>query len=195
MVGHTAGAAVTCLALSVNAGQLISGGEDKQVCIFDVTSRQLIKTITQLGAITNLHLRLISGAKFHPGPKAPKFFADSLKRMISPEDENYCIELLVTEEYTKARQLPKFNFDMCLTGTEAAPTDDEENEDVEMADTPNGTSNSNKSVHKELERLRAENARLKLEAKRLLELKTEAIVTNPKNSKPAKKKGKIGNKK
>lgn len=193
-MGHTAGAAITCLALSVNAGQLISGGEDKQVCIFDVTSRQLIKTITQLGAITNLHLRLISGAKFHPGPKEPKFFADSLKRMISPEEENYCIELLITQEYTKARQPPAFNFDLCSAGSVAGPAveNDEESEDVEMADV-NGTTSNNKSVHKELERLRAENARLKLEAKRLLKLKTDAIVTNPKNSKAIK--GKKGNKK
>lgn len=193
-MGHTAGAAVTCLALSLNGGQLISGGEDKQVCIFDVTSRQLIKTITQLGAITNLHLRLISHTQLHPTNKARQFFANSLNRMISPEDENYRIKLRVTEEYTKARQLSKFNFDMCLTGTEVAPTDDEKNEDVEMADTPNGKS-ENESVHKELENLRSENARLQLEVKRLLELKTEAIVTNPKNSKPAKKKVKIGNNK
>ncbi|KAH8396303.1 hypothetical protein KR222_007691 [Zaprionus bogoriensis] len=186
LVGHTAGAAVTCLALSVNGGQLISGGEDKQVCIFDVSSRQLIKTITQLGAITNLQLRLISGTKFHPGPKEPKFFADSLKRMISPEEENYCIELLVTQEYSKARQPPRPQLDYSCVGRRKTDAESdaaaEEEEDVEMADAG------------ELEQLRAENARLKLEAKRLAALKADAIVTNPRNSgkKKAKKQSKLG---
>ncbi|XP_034101328.1 WD repeat-containing protein 18 [Drosophila albomicans] len=190
-VGHTAGAAITSLALSVNADQLISGGDDKQVCVWDVASRQLIRSIAQLGSITNLHLRLISSSRFHPAPKAAKFFADSLKRVITPPSDDDYIEVLVTEEYEDRQHLEKRNFDDSYfpTGLETDDDDEEEaaaaaateeeqdqdqndDEDEEMAE-PEESQDA--SLLAELASLRAENARLKREAKALVNMKVEQI--------------------
>ncbi|EDV91717.1 WD repeat-containing protein 18 [Drosophila grimshawi] len=204
-IGHTTGSAITCLALSMNAQQLISGGEDKRVCIWDVSSRQLIKSIAQPGAITNLQVRQMNSARFHAGPKPMKFFADSLKRMISPaEDDDYAIELLITGEYAKAPKFSPPNFDNCYDGTDDADSvtipdldeepsaqmavdefenssfDDDDDKDVKMSDTS------------ELEKLRAENARLKLEVKRLTNkvAPTPNPTANLKSAKRSKKRRK-----
>ncbi|EDW32763.1 GL18212 [Drosophila persimilis] len=117
-IGHTVGKPITSLALTMNAQLLVSGGEDKQVCVWDVASRQLMKSIPQNGVITNLRIRLLSPAIFQPQHKQPQLFANSLKRMITPPDVNDYIELLVTNEYPKARAKPKLNFDNCNLGPE-----------------------------------------------------------------------------
>ncbi|XP_030567434.1 WD repeat-containing protein 18 [Drosophila novamexicana] len=214
-VGHTAGTPITCLALAVNGNQLISGGEDKQVCIWDVGSRQLVKSISQPGAITNLHVRLIGNAMFHPGPKVHKPFADNLKRMISPDDDDECIELLITEEYSKAPKFPEPNFDKSYDGIDdnadfkvvtlpddyedvvseteaddaekksANDAEDSTDDDEEMPDAD--AARNSKSMLAELEKLRAENAQLKLEAKRLMDLKINSIAGNIQSAKTSKK--------
>ncbi|KAH8419879.1 hypothetical protein KR009_003479, partial [Drosophila setifemur] len=117
-VGHTAGKAITCLALNLSATALVSGGEDNQVCVWDVGSRQLIKSIPQNGAVSNLRIRLVSSRIFQPEHKQPEMFVDSLKRMISPRDENDHIELLMTEEYHKGRQSPELDFTLSVPGTD-----------------------------------------------------------------------------
>ncbi|XP_030380916.1 WD repeat-containing protein 18 [Scaptodrosophila lebanonensis] len=108
--GHTAGLAVTCLALSSNAQQLISGGDDKQVCIWHVESRQLLKTMLQTGTVTNLRVRLITPKIFQPEVKYPQLFAEKLMRMITPPDDDECIELLITEDCTLGRTTPTYNY-------------------------------------------------------------------------------------
>ncbi|KAH8387664.1 hypothetical protein KR093_008582 [Drosophila rubida] len=172
-VGHTTGTAITCLALSVNADQLISGGEDKQVCVWDVASRQLIRSISQLGAISNLNLRLISSSYFHPGAKETKLFADSLKRVITPPSDDDCIEVLVTEQFKEAHEYVKRNFDDSYFPTDLEDEVDEEqaektataNEDQEM--TQNGAEKppSTADLLAQIALLRGENERLKREAK------------------------------
>ncbi|XP_034670683.1 uncharacterized protein LOC117903052 isoform X2 [Drosophila subobscura] len=112
-IGHTVGKPITSLALTMNAQQMVSAGDDKQVCVWDVVSRQLMKSIPQNGVITNLRIRLLSPAVFQPQHKQPQLFADSLKRMISPPDPNDYIDLLITTEYPKKRGKPKRNFNKC----------------------------------------------------------------------------------
>lgn len=199
----------------MNGNQLISGGEDKQVCIWDVGSRQLVKSISQPGAITNLHVRLIGNAMFHPGPKVHKPFADNLKRMISPDDDDECIELLITEEYSKAPKFPEPNFDKSYDGIDdnadfkvvtlpddyedvvseteaddaeknsANDAEDSTDDDEEIPDAD--AARNSKSMLAELEKLRAENAQLKLEAKRLMDLKINSIAGNIQSAKTSKK--------
>ncbi|EDW78468.1 uncharacterized protein Dwil_GK16448 [Drosophila willistoni] len=147
--GHLAGKAISCLALSVNGQQLISGGEDKLVCLWDVTSRQLIKSIAQTGVVTNLRVRLCSPSIFQPENKQPQLFADSLKRMISPaDDDDECIQLNIHEVYSKGYCIkprdfsePEVGFKATTNGfchsngTEAAS---EDKETTEKANLENG---------------------------------------------------------
>jgi len=42
-VGHTAGKAITCLALNLSATTLVSGGDDNQVCVWDVGRQALLQ--------------------------------------------------------------------------------------------------------------------------------------------------------
>lgn len=116
-VGHTYGKAITCLALNISATTLVSGGEDNQVCVWDVGSRQLIKSLSQKGSVTNLHIRLLSPAIFLPEHKQPQMFADSLKRMISPWDENDCIELF-DPDYSGGRKTPELDYTQSHPGTD-----------------------------------------------------------------------------
>ncbi|KAH8340435.1 hypothetical protein KR067_002320 [Drosophila pandora] len=108
-VGHAEGKAITCLALNMSGTTLVTGGEDKQVCVWDTGSRQLIKSIPQNGAVSNLRIRLVSGVVFQPEHKQPEMFADSLKRMISAREENDCIELmpLANQDAEEEDELPQ----------------------------------------------------------------------------------------
>lgn len=184
----------------MNGQQLISGGEDKRVCIWDVASRQLVKSILQPGAITNLYLRLISTSRFHPGPKEQKSFADNLKRMISPDDDDDCIELLITEEYANVPRFPEPNFDNSYDGSagisvslpddyEDVTMSDPENDSADIDDQTSETDSS--SFQADVKKLRAANARLKLEAKRLMNLNIDQIVNNVQGAKSSKKNKKL----
>ncbi|XP_037723731.1 WD repeat-containing protein 18 [Drosophila subpulchrella] len=117
-VGHTAGKAITCLALNLSASTLVSGGDDNQVCVWDVGSRQLIKSLPQNGSVTNLRIRLLSPAIFLPEHKQPQLFADSLKRMISPPDDNDGIELLIDEASSRGRKTPELDYTISYPGTD-----------------------------------------------------------------------------
>ncbi|XP_017065917.1 WD repeat-containing protein 18 [Drosophila eugracilis] len=116
-VGHTAGKAITCLALNLSATILISGGEDNQVCVWDVNSKQLIKSLPQNGSVTNLRIRLLSPSLFLPEHKQPQLFADSLKRMITPRDEDDYLEILVEQEIG-GRKSPELDFTKSYPGTD-----------------------------------------------------------------------------
>ncbi|KAH8286703.1 hypothetical protein KR018_001057, partial [Drosophila ironensis] len=118
-VGHTTGKAVTCLALNMSGTTLVSGGEDKQVCVWDIGSRQLIKCIPHNGAVTNLQIRLASNSIFQPEYKQPPMLANSLKRMISPPQDTDCIVLPGGEESVleEGRQSPEIDLTRSVPGT------------------------------------------------------------------------------
>ncbi|XP_017054714.1 WD repeat-containing protein 18 [Drosophila ficusphila] len=117
-VGHTAGKAITCLAINMSATSLVSGGEDNQVCVWDVDSRQLIKSLPLNGSVTNLRVRLLSPAVFLPEHKQPQLFADSLKRMITPRDVNDGVMLLIDQDYSKGRKTPEVDYTQSYPGTD-----------------------------------------------------------------------------
>lgn len=76
----------------------MSGGSDSHVLVWNISSRQLLKTLTFKGAITNLYLKLTNPAIFNPEHKQPQVFAASLKRMIDPEGaEEMAIEIMVDQ--------------------------------------------------------------------------------------------------
>ncbi|XP_017006706.2 WD repeat-containing protein 18 [Drosophila takahashii] len=217
-VGHTAGRAITCLALNMSATALVSGGEDNQVCVWDVGSRQLVKSLPQNGSVSNLRVRLLSPAVFLPEHKQPQLFADSLKRMISPPDENDGIELLMDGDGETGLKTPEIDCTISYPGTDAeilrqllvslstrekeedeedeaeeaeevesaaeeAQSEAEEMEEVESAsgeedaDEDEPSASSTNGV--EVEKLLAENARLKEESKRMFEIMFKYISSDP----------------
>ncbi|XP_034140673.1 uncharacterized protein LOC117591492 isoform X4 [Drosophila guanche] len=216
-IGHTVGKPITSLALTMNAQQMVSAGDDKQVCVWDVVSRQLMKSISQNGVITNLRIRLLSPAVFQPQHKQPQLFADSLKRMISPPDPNDYIDLLITTEYPKGRGKPKRNFNKCnldpensrilqkihhinlgedddainfsektLESSEQSPKEEDVPSDVGDFDCDNieeedyGEADTNSPS---VQKLIAENRRLKMENEKVAEIMSKYLANQSKNVK------------
>ncbi|KAL9881648.1 WD repeat-containing protein 18 [Glossina fuscipes fuscipes] len=96
--GHSTTSIVNCLALSLDGQTLVSGASDGQILVWNIPSRQLVRTLTHKGAITNLCLKLMNTMIFNPEHKQPLEFRANLKRMMDPveADEDEVIEILVT---------------------------------------------------------------------------------------------------
>ncbi|XP_016948415.1 WD repeat-containing protein 18 [Drosophila biarmipes] len=164
-VGHTAGKAITCLALNLSATTLVSGGDDNQVCVWDVGSRQLIKSLPQNGSVTNLRIRLLSPAIFLPEHKQPQLFADSLKRMITPPDENDGIELSIHEFSCRRPKTPELDYTISYPGTDeeiireliaSMSTRDEDKDDAESEPEAKEIESEAEEVHSENEEMESE---------------------------------------
>ncbi|XP_067641678.1 WD repeat-containing protein 18 [Eurosta solidaginis] len=176
--GHKAGTVISCLALSIDGRTLISGGHDEQVCIWDTSSRQLIKKMQHKGPITNLKLRLSNPDIFKPEHKQPRKFAANLSRMLDPpeEDDNEVIEVLITKEnadtdykWWPTSEYPFDNVDVPQASTSRAAAA-QQAEGVPTAKT------TDEEAAKEIERLRAEVAQLKLINKQLFEVSAKQLL-------------------
>lgn len=163
------------MALSFDGQTLVSGGQDEQVCIWDVTSRQLIKRMQHKGPVTNVKLRLSNPDIFKPENKPPKKFSGNLRRMLDPPeaDEQERIEVLITEanadtnyEYWNTSEYP---FDQDEPSTSKASTNN----------TPTATATDEEAA-KEIERLRAEVQHLKLVNKQLFEVSAKQLLETKK---------------
>ncbi|XP_054728225.1 WD repeat-containing protein 18 [Anastrepha obliqua] len=174
--GHKEGCAVTCLALSIDGKTLVSGGQDEQVCIWDIASRQLIKTMQHKGPVTNLKLRLTNPDIFKPENKPPRKFAGNLRRMLdAPEaSDDEVIEVSITKENASTDYewwpMPKYPFDYYGEASTSTAT----------ALAPSGETNGHTlgaEAAKEIERLRAEVQHLKLVNKQLFEVSTKQLLT------------------
>ncbi|XP_011177570.1 WD repeat-containing protein 18 [Zeugodacus cucurbitae] len=174
--GHKEGSPVTCLALSFDGKTLVSGGQDEQVCIWDVASKQLIKRMQHKGPVTNVKLRLSNPDIFKPENKQPKKFSGNLRRMLDPPevDDDEPIEVLITEadadtDY-KWWPTPEYPFDY---------QDESSTSKAASNNTPTAKT-TDEDAAKEIEKLRAEVQHLKLVNKQLFEVSAKQLLESKK---------------
>uniref|UniRef100_W8C4L3 WD repeat-containing protein 18 n=1 Tax=Ceratitis capitata TaxID=7213 RepID=W8C4L3_CERCA len=177
--GHKEDTAVTCLALSIDGQTLISGGQDEQVCIWDIASRQLIKRMQHKGPVTNIKLRLTNPDIFKPENKPPKRFSGNLRRMLDPPeaDDEDLIEIMVTERLELPYKddwwpMPEYPFEYYENTTTPA-----NNTSTSTSAKFNAT---DEDAAKEIERLRAEVEHLKLVNKQLFEVSAKQLLESKK---------------
>lgn len=92
--------AVKCVSCSLDGETLMSGGVDESVLIWHIPSRQLIRTLTHKGAITNAFFCLAPRAMFDQEVKLT-LISSNFKRMIDTEAavaDNHVVEIMVTGE-------------------------------------------------------------------------------------------------
>lgn len=166
--GHAKSSAINCLALSSDDQTLLSGGTDNQILVWNIPSRQLVKTLTFKGAITNIHLRLTNPSIFNPEHKQPNVFGANLKRMMDPveADDDVCIEVLVNasnlDDYEEHNMLHSKQHIVSSLPNSMHPN--------------NGTLQSNSEAQEELESLRNEVKRLKDINRKLFEVSTKQLL-------------------
>ncbi|XP_055844475.1 WD repeat-containing protein 18 [Episyrphus balteatus] len=90
---------VSCIALSIDGETLVSGGEDAQVHLWHIPSKQLIRTLAHRGPISNVTLSLRKLSDFGPENTFLNMFTNNLKRMMDSAnaDESHTVEVLVEE--------------------------------------------------------------------------------------------------
>lgn len=77
---------VTCLAMSKEGDKLISGSDDCNVKIWDISSGQCIRTLPHKGAVTNVLISPVTPAMLNPNYK-PTRLLGQLKRNLQSVDE------------------------------------------------------------------------------------------------------------
>lgn len=94
--GHTS--KITALVLSVDGETLISGSADENVYIWHISSRQLLRSISHKGSITNLYTILGTKDIFNPEIKF-NLIANNLKRMMESinSEDNHVVEIMITK--------------------------------------------------------------------------------------------------
>ncbi|KAL5275515.1 WDR18 family protein [Megaselia abdita] len=87
---------VKCMSLSLDEETLVSGGDDNNVYIWHISSRQLLRTIPHKGSISNVILKLNNKNMLRPEAKY-NLIAGSFKRMIDPKTstDNEIVEMEV----------------------------------------------------------------------------------------------------
>lgn len=87
---------VKCITLSLDGETLISGGEDNNVYIWHISSRQLLRTIPHKGKITNVIMKLNNKNMLRPEKKF-NLIAGSLKRMMDAKAASNDSEIVEVE--------------------------------------------------------------------------------------------------
>ncbi|XP_037938650.1 WD repeat-containing protein 18-like [Teleopsis dalmanni] len=97
--GHTPNTSVDCLVLSIDGQTLLSGGQDKLVYIWHISSKQLIRTIQNKGSIMNIKIQLTNVNTFQSENKQRNLFNGNLQRIMESTevDEHESVEVLVTQ--------------------------------------------------------------------------------------------------
>lgn len=159
--------AVKCVSCSLDGETLMSGGVDESVMIWHIPSRQLIRTLTHKGAITNAFFCLAPRAMFDQEVKLT-LISSNFKRMIDTEAtvaENHVVEIMVTGEA---------DYGM-LIGSPAGCTELSKMTSSTVCAARNGHSDGDGSLQ-ELDALRAEVKSLKRANKDLYQFSVQNIL-------------------
>lgn len=172
--GHTG--AVTCLSTSLDGEHLLSGGHDANALLWHIPSRQLIRTMTHRGSVTNAFFRLAPAVMFDQDTKLSLISAN-LRRMIDGEDaDDHVVEVLIknTIHLHEEQPIAVSNYfvpssdNANLWSTNGAATPEKERTGT------NGSTNNN--VTGELESLRAEVKKLKRINKELYQYSVKSVL-------------------
>lgn len=109
-LGHKG--AVTTLSVSLDGESLLSGGNDENVLLWHIPSKQLIRTLPHKGGVTNAFFMLAPKAMLNQELKLT-LITNNFKRMIDNDvaaDDNHVVEILVKQaiddELTKPGSRP-----------------------------------------------------------------------------------------
>lgn len=93
-VGHKG--SVTTLSISLDGVSMISGGNDENVLLWHIRSKQLIRTLPHKGAVTNAFFTLASKAMFNQETKLT-LITNNFKRMLdnNTSNDDHVVEVLV----------------------------------------------------------------------------------------------------
>jgi pre-rRNA-processing protein IPI3 len=145
-LGHTG--PITCLSVSLDGETLLSGSADENVSIWNIRSKQIIRTLPHKGAITNAFFTLAPKSMFDPETKLTLLASNFQRQVQENAFENHTVELLVTNSLRS--------------------------EAVEVGGGPAGGSSSGNST--EIDKLRAEIKELKQSNKELYEFSVKNVL-------------------
>lgn len=161
---------VTCLSTSLDGESLLSGSSDENVMLWHIPSKQLIRTLSHKGLITNAFFTLTPKSMFDHDIKLD-LISSNFKRMIdNNETDDHVMEILVTSNHScdslDSENYPQNNFDSTLTIPPAT-----------VVAQINGVQ-STETATQELEHLRAEVKNLKRINKELYHFSVKNILKN-----------------
>ncbi|XP_067872569.1 WD repeat-containing protein 18 isoform X3 [Heterodontus francisci] len=99
---------VTCLSVSMDGTLLISGSHDETVRLWDIQSKQCLRTINHKGPVTNAFLMVASANMFNPDSRPsvslPKFSRHVHSSEITENEEGGAITLRLQHEKKEAQE-------------------------------------------------------------------------------------------
>lgn len=155
--------AVTALSVSLDGSSLLSGGNDEIVNIWDISSKQLLRSIPHKGVITNAQFILAPKAMLDQERKL-HLITNNFKRMIDSQNlnaENHIVEVMVShpiEDLAEANEVASIE----STGKESRPLTAKERK-------LNGNLKQNGCDENDVEHLREEIRRLQAANKQLFD--------------------------
>lgn len=170
-IGHKS--AVTALSVSLDGLSLVSGGNDETVNIWDVQSKQLIRSMPHKGVITNAQFVLAPKAMFDQEKKL-QLITNNFKRMIDNQSlnaENHIVEVMVShpiDDRTDVVAEEEVSIDATAACNFAPP--------IAVERTSNGHSNPIDYDQSNVNDLRAEIKRLQAVNKQLFENQVKYMI-------------------
>jgi pre-rRNA-processing protein IPI3 len=95
-LGHTA--AITCLAVSLDGETLMSGSADENVNIWNIQSKQMVRTLPHKGAVTNVLFMLAPKCMFEQEAKLTLLASNFQRQVREDTFENHTVEVFIAEE-------------------------------------------------------------------------------------------------